>query len=67
MIIKVTTIFIFYNKYRRLSLTDMKKTPNILNYTRYTVTKKILQARLKKPEKTGKTRNFVHQKFYTDF
>ena len=43
MISKVTTIFIFFNKYRRPSLTDMKKTPNILNYTRYTVIKNILQ------------------------
>ena len=43
MISKVTTIFIFFNKYRRPSLTDMKKTPNILNYTRYTIIKNILQ------------------------
>lgn len=43
MISKFTTIFIFFNKYRRLSLTDMKKTPNILNYTRYIVIQNILQ------------------------
>lgn len=42
MISKFTTIFIFFNKYRRLSLTDMKKTPNILNYTRYIVIQNIL-------------------------
>ena len=64
MIIKVTTIFIFNNKYRRLSLTDMKKSPNILNYTRYTVTKRIFQARLKSQKRQEKleilsTKNFI--------
>lgn len=43
MISKFTTIFIFVNKYRRLSLTDMKKNPNTLNYTRYIVIQNILQ------------------------
>lgn len=47
MISKFTTIFIFFNKYRRLSLTDMKKTPNILNYTRYIVIQNILHNILK--------------------
>lgn len=43
----------------------MEKTPNILNYMRYTVIK-IYIAKLKKPEETGKARNFVHQKLRTD-
>lgn len=58
MISKFTTIFIFVNKYRRLSLTDMKKKSKYTQLHKIHCNTKYI-ARFKKPEETRKARNFV--------